>query len=64
MTTTATRAERPIDPNDVEIAYVGGGSRQWAPNLIQDLARSEFDGHVRLYDTNHEAAETNAEFGN
>jgi alpha-galactosidase/6-phospho-beta-glucosidase family protein len=64
MAPDATHAEQPIDRSDLDIAYVGGGSRQWAPNLIQDLALSEFDGHVRLYDTNQEAAETNAEFGN
>ena len=64
MTESVTRAEHPIDPDDLDIAYIGGGSRQWAPNLIQDLALSEFDGHVRLYDINQEAAETTAEFGN
>ena len=64
MTVQATLSERPVDPSDTTIAYVGGGSRQWAPNLIRDLALSNFDGHVRLYDTNYEAAELNAEFGN
>ncbi len=64
MSITTTRAEPDIDPEDVTVAYVGGGSRQWAPNLIRDLALSEFDGHVRLYDTNYDSAELNAEFGN
>jgi alpha-galactosidase len=64
MTDRATQTEQPIDPSDTTIAYVGGGSRQWAPNLIRDLALSNFDGHVRLYDTNVEAAELNADFGN
>jgi alpha-galactosidase len=53
-----------IDPSETTIAYIGGGSRQWAPNLIGDLALSAFDGEVRLYDTDRTAAELNAEFGN
>jgi alpha-galactosidase len=64
MSIQATRSEQPIDPNDLQIAYVGGGSRQWAVTLIQDLAISEFDGSVRMYDQNYEAAQKNAEFGN
>lgn len=52
-----------MDQTDLTIAYVGGGSRQWAPRLIQDLAVSPFDGTVRLYDVDVEAAETNAAFG-
>lgn len=63
-TTTASGERTDIDPNDVTIAYLGGGSRQWAPNLIQDLARSGLDGTVRLYDAFPESAERNAEFGN
>ncbi|WP_435102923.1 glycoside hydrolase family 4 [Halarchaeum sp. P4] len=59
----AKRGQR-LDSDDVTIAYVGGGSRQWVPNLVQDLALSEFDGTVRLYDLDVEAAERNAEFGN
>lgn len=54
----------PIDPDDVTVAYVGGGSRQWVPNLVQDLALSRFDGEVRLYDVDRESAERNARFGN
>lgn len=57
-------AGKALDSDDVTIAYVGGGSRQWVPNLVQDLALSSFDGEVRLYDVNVEAAERNAEFGN
>ena len=52
-----------MDPHDLSIAYIGGGSRQWAPRLIQDLAVSPFDGTVRLYDVDVEAAKTNAAFG-
>ena len=61
--TKALQSQR-LDPNDVTIAYVGGGSRQWVPNLVQDLALSEFNGTVCLYDVNIESAERNAEFGN
>jgi alpha-galactosidase/6-phospho-beta-glucosidase family protein len=64
MVSRATRTGRRIDPSDTSIAYVGGGSRDWAPKLVRDLALSSFDGRVRLYDTNREAAELNAEFGN
>lgn len=64
MAITESRAGAAIDPNDLTIAYVGGGSRQWAPALIRDLALSELDGRVRLYDVNHESAERNARFGN
>jgi alpha-galactosidase len=59
-TTAGTR----LDADDLTVAYVGGGSRQWVPNLVQDLALSPFDGTVRLYDVDVESAERNAEFGN
>ncbi len=57
-------AGKELDGDDVIIAYIGGGSRQWVPNLVQDLALSDFDGEVRLYDVNVAAPERNAEFGN
>ncbi|TYT63373.1 family 4 glycosyl hydrolase [Natrialba swarupiae] len=60
----ATASSEAIDPDDVTVAYVGGGSRQWAPNLIQDLAQSGLDGRVRLYDEYEESAKRNARFGN
>ncbi|WP_207586534.1 glycoside hydrolase family 4 [Halomontanus rarus] len=63
-TTASTDTGTSVDPDDVTIAYIGGGSRQWAPNLIQDLAQSPLDGEVRLYDTHYESAEQNARFGN
>jgi alpha-galactosidase len=53
-----------IDRRDVTIAYVGGGSREWAPKFVQDLALSDLAGEVRLYDVDREAAERNARFGN
>ncbi|MFB6135704.1 MAG: glycoside hydrolase family 4 [Halobacteriaceae archaeon] len=47
------------------VAYVGGGSREWAPKLVTDLARCEsLSGTVRLHDVDREAAERNARFGN
>ncbi|MFC6724334.1 glycoside hydrolase family 4 [Halobium palmae] len=52
------------DSDGLSIAYVGGGSRQWAPALVRDLALADLDGDVRLYDVNVESAERNAEFGN
>ena len=48
----------------ITIAYIGGGSREWAPKLVQDLALSDIDGTVRLYDRDEESAERNARFGN
>ncbi|GAB7018294.1 alpha-glucosidase/alpha-galactosidase [Halostagnicola bangensis] len=57
-------ANTTIHPDDITIAYLGGGSRQWAPNLIKDLAQSDLDGRVRLYDEYYESAKRNAEFGN
>ncbi|GAB3031854.1 family 4 glycosyl hydrolase [Natronobiforma cellulositropha] len=60
----ATTADTALDIDDVTIAYIGGGSRQWAPNLIQDLAQSPISGQVRLYDASHESAAQNARFGN
>jgi alpha-galactosidase len=56
--------DRGLDPADVTVAYVGGGSRQWAPTLVQDLALSPLSGEVRLHDTNHDSAVRNARFGN
>jgi alpha-galactosidase len=44
----------------VEIAYIGGGSRNWAPKLLADLAlEGELEGELRLYDIDHEAARHN-----
>ncbi|TCW31301.1 glycosyl hydrolase family 4, partial [Thermohydrogenium kirishiense] len=36
---------------DLNIAYIGGGSRGWAWNLMTDLAKEEnISGTVKLYD--------------
>ena len=49
----------------LKIAYVGGGSRGWAWNLMRDLAsQEEISGQVFLYDIDAQAAENNAVIGN
>ena len=46
------------------IAYIGGGSADWAVKLMRDLAREpEFSGILRLYDIDRPAAVTNLELG-
>ena len=50
---------------EVKIAYIGGGSRGWAWNLMKDLAGAEdFSGEVALYDIDFEAAKANEVIGN
>jgi len=50
---------------DVNIAYIGGGSRGWAWGLISDLAaQEELTGTVYLYDIDYEAAKCNEIIGN
>jgi len=54
--TSSTTTKHP----SIKIAYIGGGSRGWARNLMQDLALSgTFDGEIRLYDLDFEAAKRN-----
>ncbi|HYH03549.1 MAG TPA: alpha-glucosidase/alpha-galactosidase [Bacillota bacterium] len=49
----------------IRIAYIGGGSREWAIKLMSDLALEEaLSGTVVLYDIDQEAAEENAKMGN
>ena len=51
--------------SDINIAYVGGGSRDWAWGLMNDLAlEGQLSGNVRLYDINFEAAHDNEVIGN
>ena len=46
---------------NVQIAYIGGGSRGWAWGLMSDLASEQsISGTVKLYDINYEAAQQNA----
>ena len=57
--------DAPIDPDDVKIGYIGGGSRLWARNLARELALNDnLSGEVVLYDTDFESAQRNEEFGN
>lgn len=51
--------------NDIRIGYIGGGSMNWAWELMGDLALDgQLSGEVRLYDVDHEAAAANATIGN
>ena len=53
------------DFKNVQIAYIGGGSRAWAHNLMNDLAKDgEIGGTVRLYDIDHEGSMINERIGN
>lgn len=50
--------------HSIKIAYIGGGSRYWARDLMKDLAlKSQLRGIIELYDINHAAAERNVAFG-
>ena len=50
---------------DLNIAYIGGGSRGWAWTFMADLATEEqLGGTIRLYDIDREAAEHNRVIGN
>ena len=49
----------------IKIAYIGGGSKQWARSFMSDLAVAEdLSGEIALYDIDLEAAERNACIGN
>lgn len=51
--------------SDVQIAYIGGGSRGWAWTFMTDLAlEPEMSGTIRLYDLDEEAAKANEVIGN
>lgn len=50
---------------NINIAYIGGGSRNWAWDLMSDLALEEkLSGNVRLFDLDYEAACNNEKIGN
>lgn len=50
---------------DVNIAYIGGGSRGWAWTFMTDLAlEDKLNGTIRLYDIDKKAAANNAAIGN
>lgn len=45
--------------SDIQIAYIGGGSRGWAWTFMTDLALDDqISGTIRLYDIDRQAAET------
>lgn len=51
--------------SDVQIAYIGGGSRGWAWTFMTDLAlEPNMSGTIRLYDLNENAAKANETIGN
>lgn len=50
---------------DIQIAYIGGGSRGWAWTFMTDLAmEGAIFGTIRLYDIDREAAKANEMIGN
>ena len=50
---------------NIAIAYIGGGSKDWAWKLMSDLADEEkMSGTVRLYDIDFESAYDNEIIGN
>jgi alpha-galactosidase len=52
------------DPKALRIAYIGGGSRLWARNLMFDLALCpDLSGEVVLYDIDEASASLNARLG-
>lgn len=54
-----------IDPLNLKIAYIGGGSRLWARTLMTDLAlEPDLNGRIDLYDIDFQAAKMNESLGN
>lgn len=51
--------------SDINIAYIGGGSRGWAWTFMSDLSMDEqISGSIRLYDIDETAAKSNETIGN
>ena len=51
-------------PKNLKVAYIGGGSRGWAWQLMRDLLREDdISGEVALYDIDYEAAKRNEAIG-
>lgn len=51
--------------NDINIAYIGGGSRGWAWTFMADLSMDDqISGSIRLYDIDETAAHNNEIIGN
>jgi alpha-galactosidase/6-phospho-beta-glucosidase family protein len=54
-----------MTPIALRIAYIGGGSREWARKLMFDLALCpDLTGEVALYDIDMPAARLNEQLGN
>lgn len=54
-----------MEPVSLKIAYIGGGSRLWARNLMIDLALCpDLCGEVALYDIDMDSARLNEQLGN
>ncbi len=54
-----------MTPTSLKIAYIGGGSREWARKLMIDLALCpDLTGVVALYDIDMDSARLNQELGN
>ncbi|MCL4271500.1 MAG: alpha-glucosidase/alpha-galactosidase, partial [Anaerolineales bacterium] len=52
-------------PFSLKIAYIGGGSRDWARKLMIDLALCpDLTGEVALYDIDMDSARLNEQLGN
>ena len=50
---------------DINISYIGGGSRGWAWTFMTDLSlEKELSGEIRLYDIDHKASKINEKIGN
>lgn len=50
---------------DINIAYIGGGSRGWAWTFMTDLSLDDsLSGNIRLYDIDEKAAKSNEIIGN
>ena len=51
--------------SDINIAYIGGGSRGWAWTFMSDLSMDDqISGSIRLYDIDETAAKHNEIIGN
>jgi alpha-galactosidase/6-phospho-beta-glucosidase family protein len=54
-----------VNPIPLKIAYIGGGSRDWARKLMIDLALCpDLIGEVALYDIDMDSARLNEKLGN
>ncbi len=53
------------DLKNIKVTFLGGGSRGWARNFMNDMAKEEqLAGSVYLYDIDMHAAECNEKIGN